>query len=678
MPRLSSSCLAHTSCCSCSLPRAPSRLLLAQVTGRAANKRFPEEDLDRALLLSSNSDGDAAKLLVKMQGLENTVLDRRQGHATRASVRYALQTCEFDGDQAEWMLKNQEKLLKQKVDYIWERRGIPSGLGYPSQQELERLLVNALSDPKKATEGEGMVMAELKRQWKNDLEAMTEIIAAAEVEEMLTPERGESFAFSRPITAEEAKHAEDLYLSSEFNRDKDAVIAFLSEAGTVLKRAKTLGEPTRDEVEKLLREMRNEPDLAPGDPPRTLSDRVVAFLASTQSMADIGPKQGQATREDCKRYLTNCDRDEVQATEFMKTVWKLANPKPPKPPPKGSKKPPQPHYSEECGFPSRDECEWALMGTRSDKAGRALAIDKACELLKKLDSIHTEVKTGTYPGVKREDIVWACDADRTATMIKVRPLTHEEYKSGDSPSSLMLDAISHLLKMGNETGIKTPRPELLAAIEKFNFDRSQAEKWLNGVGNLMSRQTELGIQSREEVESAMEYHQLDDTKVITLFEEAMELTKRKLDIGSPSRDEIKAMLTLAWDLDAERLEVAATCLKTYRGLMVDDTTLMMLFGRSPEDDDVTYLRKTMLRFKGDSTESMNYLKKVSEIQGKGEALGNPSRELVIEQLDLFALDQRKATAAIREEHHRRRDLELKEEYAKNKAKAAKADEPKSS
>ena len=126
-----------------------------EVTGRAANKRFPEEDLDRALLICNNNDADAAKMLVKMQGLENTVLDRRAGHATRMSVRYALQTCNFDGDQAEWMLKNQEKLLKQKVDYIWERRGLETGLGYPTRQQLERLLVQ------RRDEGEGAVMAEL-------------------------------------------------------------------------------------------------------------------------------------------------------------------------------------------------------------------------------------------------------------------------------------------------------------------------------------------------------------------------------------------------------------------------------------------------------------------------------------------------------------------------------------
>ena len=63
---------------------------------------------------------------------------------------------------------------------------------------------------------------------------------------------------------------------------------------------------------------------------------------------------------------------------------------------------------------------------------------------------------------------------------------------------------------------------------------------------------------------------------------------------------------------------------------------------------------------------MGYLKKVSEIVGKGEALGSPTRELVVETLDEFGLDQRKATQKIREDYHRRRDLQLKEEYKRNK------------
>ena len=238
----------------------------------------------------------------------------------------------------------------------------------------------------------------------------------------------------------------------------------------------------------------------------------------------------------------------------------------------------------------------------------------------------------------------------------------------------MLTAISELIEMGEETKIRTPRLEMLATLEKLNFNLDSAKKYLNGVGNLMSRQMELGIVSRDEVEAAMEYHELDDKKVIVLFEEAMELTKRKLDIGSPTRDEIKAMLTLAWDLDAERCEVAAKCLAIYRSLMADDTTLMSLFGKSPTPEDAKYIQQVTLRFKGNPEESMAYLRKVSEIMAKGESLGNPSRELVIETLDKHSLDQRKATQEIREDYHRRRDLELKEEYARNKAKAAKAAE----
>jgi hypothetical protein len=83
-----------------------------EVSGRTGNKRFPEEDLALSMIICHNADADAAKLLVKMQGSENNVLDRRKGHATREMVRYALHTCgsEYDQthlDHAEWMLKNQ-------------------------------------------------------------------------------------------------------------------------------------------------------------------------------------------------------------------------------------------------------------------------------------------------------------------------------------------------------------------------------------------------------------------------------------------------------------------------------------------------------------------------------------------------------------------------------------------
>ena len=214
-------------------------------------------------------------------------------------------------------------------------------------------------------------------------------------------------------------------------------------------------------------------------------------------------------------------------------------------------------------------------------------------------------------------------------------------------------------------------PQVYDALEKLDFREARVEKWLNGVGTLMLQQTALGIRDRDEVEEAMEYHDLDDAKVITLMQETHELEKRKAELGSPTRDEIKKMMAVVWDAP-DRLNVAARCLGTYMALMGDESTLMAMFAGTPNDSDKEYLRVSMLRFNGHSDESMAYLRKVSEIINKGEQLGNPDRERVIRALDEHGLDQRKAQAQIREEYHKLRDQRLKEEYQRKKAEAAKA------
>ena len=501
-------------------------------------------------------------------------------------------------------------------------------------------------------------MADLKKRYKLDIAMQAEIVAAAEVEEMLTPERCDLFAFAKPATAEDAQHVEDLYMG-EFRRDKDATLHFFTEAGTVLKRSISLGSPTREEVEGLLRQMGNE------------SERVIAFLTSQQNLLEIAPKNGSPTREDCARYLHQCDRDETQAKTFLQTIWKIHNPKAPKPPPKGSKKPPQEHYSLKCGFPSREEAEWALLGTRDDKKeGRPLMIEKAVELLCKLDVLTQEVRgvAQAYPGTTREDIVWALDPERCAALLKVRPLSNDEYASGQSAATLILGGISHLIQRGKETGVVTSRTDLLASLEKLSFDQSKTEKWLNGVGTLMERQSELGIVSREEVEVEMERHELDDAKVIELFEDTFALTKRKAEIGNPSRAEIKAMLTRAWS-EGQRLELTAKCVSVYKKVLGDESFILSLFGKVPDDAELDLISTSILRFKGDYDQSAGYLKKVADICQKGDMIGNPTREHVVEVLDKHNLDQRKTTQEIRDAYHKRRDLQLKDEYKKNKAAA---------
>ena len=105
--------------------------------------------------------------------------------------------------------------------------------------------------------------------------------------------------------------------------------------------------------------------------------------------------------------------------------------------------------------------------------------------------------------------------------------------------------------------------------------------------------------------------------------------------------------------------------------MSDEATLLAMFGRSPDDEDREYIRKSLLRFKGEPDASNDYLKKVAGLINKGEQLGHPTRETVIDALDGNGLDARKAQLQLRESYQKKRDAELKEEYRKNKEEAAK-------
>jgi len=633
---------------------------------RAANKRFRDSDIDLALVKTNNDVSTAWTMLQEMFRCENNLLDKRGGTSTRLHVHEALMTVEYAEELAEWYLKNRDpldqvpdgvekkgraKVMNQKYDYIAARLGTESGLGYPTRMEVERQLVLSRGE-------EGKVMAHLKRTWKIDIGFMVEILAAAEVEELLTTEMCAMFAIE-PLTPEVAAHVEDLYLSEEFGRDKEKLERFLAEVGNILRRAQGK-KPTREEAEALLRKMSGS------------SEQVLSFLLSLDTLDAQIPKKcrdaGAAsppdltlaiTREDVARFLTNCDYVEANASEMMKTIWKLANPAAPKPPPKGSKKPPQPYYSEMCGFPSVPECEWALLGTRkADAEGKPLQIEKAVELLQRLDALYQD--RAKHPGIVREDVRWVLD-----------PIAKRVDLSLNRTPDLLLGGLSELIRGGQERGVKTQRKELLAAFQKFKFNVESTGNYLNAIGTLMSRQAELGVVDREEVERALEDNQLNDAKVIELFEMVAQLRVKASELGNPTREEVKLMAALAWDAKAGdgRTALVQRCLETYRGLMNDDNQLMTLFGNGVGDSEKDHLRVSILRFEGDATESLTYLKKVSEILSKGEALGWPSRELVIQSLDDNGLDQRKATAVIRDEYHRVRDLQLKEEYAKKRDKS---------
>jgi len=626
--------------------------------------KYLDEDLERALLLGENDVDKAVKCLQGMKRAEDNLVSKRGGHATRAQVRYALQTCSFEESDAEYMLVH-EKEITRSLSFISERLGTETGLGYPTTAELQMLLV-------KAQLNEGNVMAGLKKKNRLDCDMMADIIAAAEVEEMLTPERCDAFGFSRQPSAAEQKHVEDAYLY-KFNRNADAVVNFFVQVGTVIRRS--LGTPERWEVEGLLDEFGKVEGKMEWQ-----ADPVISFLQALQNMVDVASKKGHPSREDCARYLRAYLNSEENAMKFMESIHKMSNPKPPKPPPKGSKKPPQPHLAAQCGFPSRSEAEWALKATRDEnKEGKPLNIDKALELLGRLHSFNEErvADETKFGDVGRPDIVWALDPDRTDRFIKARPLTHEEYSTGASPTSLLLVQIGALTAVaktiaGSPSGSisSETRHEIWDAIEKFKFDKELAQKYITGVKTLMTRQAELNIESREEVDAMMKEQEYDETKVLELMKNMSEVQKVAGEVGYPSRTEIKEMLLVAWNTDGDRVKMGKDCLKTYKSLLADDGKMMSMFGRQPNDSDKLFIRQSTFRFKASQKEVEAYMKKVSELLHQGETLGNPTRERVIEVLEECGTVVRDAHKKMRDEYWKIKDAELKEEYRRNKERQA--------
>ena len=78
-----------------------------------------------------------------------------------------------------------------------------------------------------------------------------------------------------------------------------------------------------------------------------------------------------------------------------------------------------------------------------------------------------------------------------------------------------------------------------------------------------------------------------------------------------------------------------------------------------------------MRFSGDSGKTMGYLKTVSDICNKGDALGNPTRAMVMDALEAHGGDARKANTFLREEHHRNAAILAKAEYQKKRESKAK-------
>jgi len=350
------------------------------------------------------------------------------------------------------------------------------------------------------------------------------------------------------------------------------------------------------------------------------------------------------------------------ATKLVKSIWALINPKPPKQAPK---KAPKEHLAAKCGFPSRSEAEWGMLMEEEGKP--PMDEQRAVDLLMRLaqmtlDRDKWEGAPEDKPRVDRADMMWAIKREKA--FVKVRPLEHEEYKSGATGASILCELLARLNKEKIAWG-DPPQQDVWHAMERFDFDAARAEYWLKAMGVLMGRQLELGVESREEVEKAMDRYDNNPDRVIELFIDASALLKQGGELGNPSRADTKLVLDTCWEAK-HRTKLAAAVLKSLTSLCADETAMLNIgVEGKPTADDKAYIASALKRFDGNRDEGMAFMKKVADIVHQGEDLGDPSREVVIEALVANKMDQRVATRKLREAYRDVKDAQLKDAYRRN-------------
>ena len=206
------------------------------------------------------------------------------------------------------------------------------------------------------------------------------------------------------------------------------------------------------------------------------------------------------------------------------------------------------------------------------------------------------------------------------------------------------------------------------ALERFQFETQKAEFWLKAMGTLMARQIELGVQSVEEVEKAMDKYNNNPEHVIELFVDTASLQKRGDELGKPAREDIKMVLDLfCAHTPQERTGAAAAVLRSLTSLMRDTTAVLSLgIDGVPSGDDKMYMALAFKRFDGDREEGVSFMKSVADIMRQGEELGSPAREQVIAVLEANRFDLRVTVHKLRDAYRDVKNARRIEEYRKIK------------
>ncbi|EOD33767.1 hypothetical protein EMIHUDRAFT_229269 [Emiliania huxleyi CCMP1516] len=654
-----------------------------------ASARIPpaEEDLIGAMRRANN---DAAWELRSMRRSEDSLVSQRQGHVTRAQVREALRATDYDIDAAGRLL-DQRRQISRVADYILDQRGLESGIGWPTRQEVEGLLARTGND-------EGAVLSSLLRERRATVEKMVEIIHTDSVDKLLAVENLFIYGLTVPPTASERAHVEALY-GGEFDRSAARLDCFLREVGALQRNLDELAppdwRPSRAELEGLVRELGGAP--------------AEAFLRALRRLAEAAPKLGSPDRETLGRYVRLGECDEEASLTFAQSVWKLmggataskAKEKPKsasartRQPPAKAAPPPRSRSAAPAGKkrggkgatasapdpadtpgPSRAEAEAVLLAV--NPVGDLTA---ATELLKRVDVIHRQI-SATFPLLRREDALWAASPAREARYLSREPLSQEERKEGESGAKHLLRRLGAALeslkdilavdepaeppqsksavlaalaeadaRSAQPSGV--PRQSVREGLDAHAFNLEGATRWVRGVGSLLHRQAELGIESREEVEAAFEDHGQDPDQTTAYMEQLGGLMATVgASLPRVGRADAKAFLKLGADCasSAQLASLTTACLRGLSHLLGDAEALLSIGVKANAltADDRCYLIESLHRF-------------AFADEARGE-LDQPSRVAAANALDAAGLDRKKAGRALRDELRKKREKDMREAY----------------
>lgn len=574
------------------------------------SKTKPKLETLRTALEIAHNDLDAAFHL-RQEHLKavDKLVSSRKGYSTREHCDDVLTFCKWDAEAALFVLNN-EVQFEAIVSEILKRKGLASGLGFPSRDEVRWEVALARCD-------QAVAIRAIMRQWLIEVRMMREIVQFAPVDELLTriPEH------QRPPRA----HVEKLLQTHSF--DLEYVAHLLSDAAFILERADELGRPSRERVEELVVHFDFD------------EHKVRSYLKSVEYIFKSRRQVGSPSRAEIEHYLEKFGYDQKAAVKYMRLVYKFIDPTPPR---------------ERLVIPKKvdgrlikhlaHDCELLLKGAITPWSRRAVEVA--------LDA----TKNAEGQIVEDDAIAFLLKVSRLSKEVPQMPRWELEYAVA---RSYVLDRDDGKVTL-DETLVQWRRFEALvvamarygspdrrrvcALMEALGYDEARVEERLRALHELQTRSEALGAGlSLEQIEALLKKHEYSLPRALSFVEGMHALRSRAGELGSPPQRELEKTLLLH-DLDAVRAErhlSSAFRLGSDRDFLAD--------AGQPNAADIGRAL-AVLDFDYEQTKLM--LLHVNQIKVEAERWGAPSREQVEAALLQHKLDKAEALAAIKEEYRR--------------------------